>query len=427
MRSSRFPPDQNGDNRPSRSSFAGPSTPSDNFTRPFRKHKTLLSIPYTTAASEFLYGTSSVRAALRSGRRKLYKLYIYSGDHRSRVAEDDALRREARQVGVEVVTMREEDELRVMDKMCQGRPHNGYILETSPLPLSPVAHLLPLPDPSSTFTFHPTPQSAEEAAVNGNSTSITYRGLPTTTTTTTTTPSNPTPPPRYPLVLLLDSILDPGNLGSIIRSAFFLGVDALAVSTRNTAPLSNVTLKASAGAAEFLPLLSVAHPSAFLEESIANGWKIFAGVPLTPPPPSTPGVTRDKAKPHISPAKHLTHHAVPALEPLSQAPTILLLGGEGDGLRWHLRKKAHYEVAIPSPRGALVGDADLDVDDADPDSGVESLNVGVAAALLCEAFLRPLPQGVERERRGKGEMSGEDVEGGGDEEAEDEARVEKMF
>ena len=82
-----------------------------------------LSMPYTTPASEFLYGTSVVVAALLSSRRKLYKLYIYDGDNREIRDQDMRIRRLAvdRSVVVERV---KGNWLRLMDKMSMGRPHN---------------------------------------------------------------------------------------------------------------------------------------------------------------------------------------------------------------------------------------------------------------------------------------------------------------
>ena len=84
--------------------------------------KTRLSIPYTTPASQFLYGTSVVIAALHSKRRKLYKLYLYSGDDRSSVP-DASLRRLARARGIETIIIKS-DGLSLMDRMSGGRPHN---------------------------------------------------------------------------------------------------------------------------------------------------------------------------------------------------------------------------------------------------------------------------------------------------------------
>ena len=96
----------------------------------FRKRKPAISIPYTTPASEFLYGTSVVLAALKSQRRKLYKLYVHdeTGHHGSLSPQEatDRLfvaRKMALTAGVEVVPIKF-DSLPLMDKMSDGRPHN---------------------------------------------------------------------------------------------------------------------------------------------------------------------------------------------------------------------------------------------------------------------------------------------------------------
>lgn len=88
-----------------------------------RASKEPLSIPYTTPASEFLYGTSVILAALRSGRRKMYKLYVYDGDNREAAARDASVQKLAGAAGVPVKPVKG-DWLRLMDKMSTGRPHN---------------------------------------------------------------------------------------------------------------------------------------------------------------------------------------------------------------------------------------------------------------------------------------------------------------
>ena len=85
--------------------------------------KTPISIPHTTAASEFLYGTSVVIAALRIARRKLYKLYIYTGLNRDSANQDKRIERLARLRNLEVEKV-DNNGLRLMDKMSLGRPHN---------------------------------------------------------------------------------------------------------------------------------------------------------------------------------------------------------------------------------------------------------------------------------------------------------------
>ena len=150
--------------------------------------------------------------------------------------------------------------------------------------------------------------------------------------------------------------LDSGNLGAILRSAFFFGADAVAVSS-HSASFSPVALKASAGAVESLPLLAVAKPSTFIDACKNNGWKTYAAdVPNKP----------------FGRQKSVTTSSLG--NPLQDHPCILVLGSEGEGLRWKIQEKVDFNVSI---EGQRMGQG-----------GVDSLNVSVAAGLLCEAFLR---------------------------------------
>lgn len=144
-----------------------------------------------------------------------------------------------------------------------------------------------------------------------------------------------------------------------MRTAFFLGVDLVAVANRSSAPISPVALKASAGASETLPLVSVDQPRNFLDTCKKNGWMMYAA--------ASPGSSkRSNRNQYLS---------VAALEnPLKQHPCVLILGGEGEGLRPDIQRKASFHVGI---EGQRVGQGRVD-----------SLNVSVAAGLLCEAFLR---------------------------------------
>ena len=104
------------------------SSPSRRFTRGFVAP---LSIPYTTAASEFLYGYSVVLAALRARRRKLYNLYLHS-----RAARHEGictLKERAKTAGVQIHDVNDEW-LPIMDKLSNGRPHNVRYIYQNNLP-----------------------------------------------------------------------------------------------------------------------------------------------------------------------------------------------------------------------------------------------------------------------------------------------------
>lgn len=75
------------------------------------------------------------------------------------------------------------------------------------------------------------------------------------------------------LLVALDSILDPQNLGAILRSAEVAGADGAIVPEHRSAPLSPVAVKASSGASELLPIARVSGlPSAIAEVKRAGIW-----------------------------------------------------------------------------------------------------------------------------------------------------------
>lgn len=191
---------------------------------------------------------------------------------------------------------------------------------------------------------------------------------------------------RHPLVLYADGVLDEGNLGAIARSAYFLGVDAIVTPTRQSAPWSHIAVKASAGAAEAIPIFKVNNGTDFLGQSARAGWRIYASdaVPPTeqtalqgaPSNKEQSTLTSEVVYTQARSAKRLpVEHC-----PVASYPTILMMGAEGTGLRTSLLNLAHFKVGIRHGR---------DVDEV----GVDSLNVSVAASLLCYDMLqKPKPR-----------------------------------
>jgi 21S rRNA (GM2251-2'-O)-methyltransferase len=208
-------------------------------------------------------------------------------------------------------------------------------------------------------------QTREELAVNGSRTKYPYKASAT----------------RYPLVLYLDGILDEGNLGAIARSAYVLGVDAIITPTRQSAPWSHIALKASAGAAEAIPIFKTTEPVELLGKASRNGWRCYAAdaVPAVKTKRGEEAdVTSDVVYSLARKEEVLEEHS-----PVSEHPTILMMGAEGAGLKASLLNAAHYKVGIRHGR---------EVDEV----GVDSLNVSVAAGLLCHDMLRKKPV-VERD------------------------------
>lgn len=314
------------------------------------------SIPYTTPASEFIYGTSAVEAALRCSRRKLYTLYLYLSAGEELSPAKNALRKIALAKDIKV-KLAFGDWDRLLDKMSAGRPHNGCIIEASHLPQLPVKSLKGVESvEESHFSVELGTQSREEAMVNGMNDRISIH--------------HSRDRRRFPVVLLLDGVVDPGNLGAIIRSSYYLGVDAIIFAGKNSAPLSPVTIKASAGAAENMTLLEVRNEVDFIQRSKENGWRFYAAD--APSPGST----------YIDPLSAGGDGTPNSGAGFAQTPSVIMMGSEGAGLSNHIKTHADSIVSIPGSRIST----DLGVE-SDP-ARVDSLNVSVAAALLMEMFLR---------------------------------------
>lgn len=309
-------------------------------------------IRYTTAASQFLYGRSVVHSALSQSRRQLYKLYVQTGENRS---PDETLTALATSKGVTVQQV-PSSEQHVMDKISMGRPHNGYILETSPLPQLPATSLGALEETPAKLGFHVeiAHQTREELDINGTNTFFKRAGRT-----------------AKPFVLLLHEIGDPGNLGGMLRTASYLGVDAVAITSRSSSGLTPVVLKSAAGAVEEIPILRVDSPVEFLNKSREHGWKTYAAV--APP-------DRTLARRHGD--KFVSLEDVEAAKPLDDSPCILVMGNEGHGLPKAVKVAADYELSVPH----FVHE-----------SCVDSLNVSVAAGVLAHAFVRAaVPQAKVR-------------------------------
>lgn len=313
-----------------------------------------LTIKYTTAASQFLYGRSVVRSALEQARRKLYKLYIYAGQNRQEMSEINDITRLAKRRSVPITIVPQEDQ-RLMDKMSQGRPHNGFVLETSPIPQKPIKALGGVEETVERNGFHVTldRQTTEEQAVNGTDTFIRRASGVT----------------AKPFVLLLDEILDPGNLGAMLRTASYLGVDAVGITNRNTSRLTPVVLKSAAGAVEEITIFSVDSPAKFLQESRKAGWRSYAAVP--PPGSKLTGLHKDK---------FVSTEKIEQQSPLSKDPCILVLGNEGYGLSKQVKVAADYELSVPRYVFS---------------SCIDSLNVSVATGLLCHSFVKKAGAGQD--------------------------------
>lgn len=252
---------------------------------------------------EVLFGIAPCLLALTQRRREAYKLFVKDGEalNRSSVLKvcEEA---ERRRVPVQRVSKKE------LDRMCSGRVHQGVCLHASPLGYV---------------------TSEDRGRRHGGADG----GLP--------------------LWLVLEGIQDPMNLGAILRSAYFLGVDTVATSVGHSCPLSPVVSKASSGAMEVLDVLGYESLEKMLRRKAAQGWHVVGTVGADIEEPSIP----------VSGCSDFQ----------MSKPTLLLLGGEGTGLSPALLSLCQTLLSIPA-RGEL-------------HPAIDSLNVSVATGILLHSLL----------------------------------------
>ncbi|WP_406312781.1 RNA methyltransferase [Streptosporangium sp. NBC_01639] len=150
-------------------------------------------------------------------------------------------------------------------------------------------------------------------------------------------------------VLVLEDLVDHGNVGAIFRCAAALGVEAVILSPRCADPLYRRSVKVSMGAVFAVPYARMTNWYDGLAELRAAGFQTLA---LTP-----------------------DQSAVPMDEVAMAARVALLLGSEGDGLSSRWLHEADHPVCIPMSPAAM-------------DLGVDSLNVVAAAAIACHGLMR---------------------------------------
>jgi TrmH family RNA methyltransferase len=154
-----------------------------------------------------------------------------------------------------------------------------------------------------------------------------------------------------PLIVVLVDVRDPGNAGTVLRTADASGVNAVIFSGESVDPYNPKTVRASAGSLFHVPFSVQADPVALAASFKARGYRTLATV-----------------------ARDGDDYA--ALD--WSVPTVLFLGNEAAGLGAEVRRAVGGAVGIPM------------------DGRAESLNVGVACAVLCFEALR------QRRLRGAG-------------------------
>jgi len=151
-------------------------------------------------------------------------------------------------------------------------------------------------------------------------------------------------------IVVLEDLVDHGNVGAIFRCAAALGVDAVVLSPRCADPLYRRSVKVSMGAVFAIPYARMTSWYDGLADLRSGGFRVLA---LTP-----------------------DERAVPVASALRAAEKVaLVLGTEGDGLSTRWLDEADEAVRIPMNPAARA-------------AGVDSLNVVAAAAIACHLLMQ---------------------------------------
>lgn len=239
---------------------------------------------------ELLIGINSVEAALSHDPKNIVELFIETGTTNARLKE---LSERARDLGVKPHGRTRE----LLDRMTGGGRHQGVVAQYRAAPPRSEAELAGLVEAAG----------------------------------------------RDALVLVLDGVTDPHNLGACLRSAEAAGVTAVVVTKDKAVGITPIVRRASAGAADRVPFIAVTNLARTLR-ALKD-----AGLWLT-------GLVGESEQ---------DFYRVDL-----KGPIALVIGSEGEGLRRLTREQCDYLVRIPM-RGA-----------------VESLNVSVATGITLFEVLR---------------------------------------
>ncbi|MDH5633728.1 MAG: 23S rRNA (guanosine(2251)-2'-O)-methyltransferase RlmB [Gammaproteobacteria bacterium] len=238
----------------------------------------------SSSDDDIIYGLHAVQAALETNPDTVDSLWV---DEQRKDKRLDAIFSAARNTRLHVQAVPRAK----LDRICNGGRHQGVAARMLPVRLRRESELFELIDRAETT----------------------------------------------PLLLVLDGIQDPHNLGACIRSAAAAGVQAVIVPEDKSAPLTAVARRAAAGAAETVPIFRVKNLARVLKQlQEHNLWVV--------------GAAGEEAQ---------------SLYDIDLAgPVVIVMGAEGAGLRRLTREHCDYLAAIPMP-GIM-----------------ESLNVSVATGIF---------------------------------------------
>ena len=245
---------------------------------------------------DVVVGRNAVHEALKSG-RGIHKLLFAEGHHAEAF---QVLWEEARARGVRI----EKVPRQRIETLAAGHRHQGVLAYVAPVPYAELDDIL--------------------AAASA-------KGTP-------------------PLLLLLDGIEDPHNLGALLRTAEAVGVDGVLLPRRRSCPLSATVAKTSAGAVEYVPVAQVGNVAQAIHRLTEAGFWVA-------------GADMDGRQAHY--------------EADFTGPLTIVIGGEGKGLSRLTKENCDFLVRLPMQ------------------GRIQSLNASVAGAVLLYEVFRQRQQTVK--------------------------------
>jgi len=176
---------------------------------------------------EYLCGITPCLAAIRAGRRKIFKLYLHDKFQQEAPQRDQLIQLIEESKGQNINVKYKSRNL--LDRFSDKRPHQNAVLLTGKLQHEKLSKNL-------------TPTRTDE------------------------------------VWLALDQIHDPMNFGAIIRSASYFGVDKIIVTENNCCGLTPTVSKASSGAMEWMPIHATKSLEKMLKDAVREGWDVIGTV-----------------------------------------------------------------------------------------------------------------------------------------------------
>ncbi|MCK5800880.1 MAG: 23S rRNA (guanosine(2251)-2'-O)-methyltransferase RlmB [Deltaproteobacteria bacterium] len=134
--------------------------------------------------------------------------------------------------------------------------------------------------------------------------------------------THPAPKSSAPLLLIVDGVTDPQNLGAMLRSALVLGATGVVLTRDRCAQITPTVVRISSGASEHLACARVTNLARALEHLKDLGVWIFGTVEAGGQPPASIDLT---------------------------GPSALVLGSEGKGMRPNIRRHCDALITLPTP------------------------------------------------------------------------------